>query len=36
MPRRVSFQVEVGGEDEDAIDKMCLKMGHAFCRLLGL
>jgi hypothetical protein len=31
MTRRVSCQVEVGGEDEDAIDKMCLKMGHAFC-----
>ena len=29
--RRVSFQVEVGGKDEDAIDKMCLSMGHAFC-----
>jgi len=31
MIRRVSFQVEVGGEDNDAIDKMCLRMGHAFC-----
>ena len=31
MIRRVNFQVEVGGEDDDAIDKMCLKMGHAFC-----
>jgi len=31
MIRRVGFQVEVGGEDEDAIDKMCLKMGHTFC-----
>jgi len=31
MIRRVSFQVEVGGEDKDAIDKMLLRMGHAFC-----
>jgi hypothetical protein len=31
MIRRISFPVEVGGEDEDAIDKMCLRMGHAFC-----
>jgi hypothetical protein len=31
MIRRVSFQVEVGGEDEYAIDEMCLRMGHAFC-----
>lgn len=31
MIRRVSFQVEVGGEDEDAIDKVCLRMGEAFC-----
>jgi len=31
MIRRASFQVEVGGEDEDAIDKMCLRMEHAFC-----
>jgi len=30
MIRRVSFQVEVGGEDNDAIDKMCLRMGRAF------
>jgi hypothetical protein len=29
--RRVSFQVEVGGKDEDAIDKMCLRVGDAFC-----
>jgi len=31
MITRVSFQVEVGGEDEDAIDKMCLRVGDAFC-----
>jgi len=31
MITRASFQVEVGGEDEYAIDKMCLRMGHAFC-----
>lgn len=31
MIRRVSFQVEVGGKDEDAIDKMCLTVGDAFC-----
>lgn len=30
MIRRVSFQVEVGGEDNDAIDRMCLRMGQAF------
>jgi hypothetical protein len=29
--RRVSFQVEAGGEDEDAIDEVCLRMGDAFC-----
>ena len=29
--RRVNFQVEVGGEDEDAIDKVCLRMGNASC-----
>ena len=31
MIRRVSRKVEVGGEDEDAIDKMCLRMGQGFC-----
>ena len=29
--RRVRFHEEVGGEDEDGIDKMCLRMGDAFC-----
>jgi hypothetical protein len=29
--KSVSFTVEVGGEDEDAIHKMCLRMGQGFC-----
>jgi hypothetical protein len=31
MTERLSFQVEVGGEDEKAIDRMCLRMGQASC-----
>jgi hypothetical protein len=30
MIGRVSFQIEVGGQDNDAIDKMRLRMGQAF------
>jgi len=33
MVERVGFPVEVSGEgeDKDAIDKMCLRMGYAPC-----